>query len=240
MNLIVDIGNSTVKIAVFERNQIVDYRRLTDNIAETISTFIANYNIEACAWTSVGCPHPQLESLLNSVGNFSLHIEGTTPTPLICDYKTPETLGADRMAATVGANYLCPKKHLLIIDAGTCITYDYVNDKGHYIGGNISPGLGMRLRAMNQQTARLPLIKQNDVAPSIGYDTKTAILAGVIKGLQFEISDYIKEFLQQYPSGKVFVTGGNAKKLTKGLEIEIIEQLVEIGINQVLHYNQNR
>lgn len=238
MNLIVDIGNSTVKAAIFDGKTMVIRRRFAENVTDAIATLTASFHIDACAWTSVGKPQPETEALLNQVAERTLHVSGTTPTPLACDYHTPATLGADRLASAVGASFLCPSRALLVVDAGTCITCDYISSDAHYLGGNISPGLGMRLRAMNRQTARLPLVTVEDEPPAIGYDTQTALRAGVMRGLRYEIAGYVKDFHSQHPGGHVFLTGGNAPRLAQGLNAEFCDTLVETGINQILLYNR--
>ena len=144
MNLIVDIGNSSAKAAVFNGNEMVAHKRLTANMVDGIAMLTADYDIKACAFSSVGTPRPDVAQALKQMVPGALHVTGATPTPLICDYLTPDTLGADRLAAAVGAASIFPECHLLIVDAGTCITYDYVSAEGHYLGGNISLGLGMR------------------------------------------------------------------------------------------------
>jgi len=238
MNLIVDIGNSTVKAAIFDGKTMVTRRRLSENVTDAIATLTAGYHIEACAWTSVGKPQPETEAFLNQLAERTLHVTGTTPTPLACDYRTPATLGADRLASAAGAFFLCPGRDLLVVDAGTCITCDYISSDGRYLGGNISPGLGMRLRAMNQQTARLPLVTFEEDPPAIGYDTPTALRAGAVRGLRYEVAGYVKDFRSQHPDGHVFVTGGNAPRLAQGLNAEFCDTLVETGINQILLYNR--
>lgn len=238
MNLIVDIGNSTVKAAIFDGKTMVTRRRLAENVTDTIATLTAGYHIEACAWTSVGKPQPETEAFLNQLAERTLHVTGTTPTPLACDYRTPATLGADRLASAVGAFFLCPGRDLLVVDAGTCITCDYISSGGRYLGGNISPGLGMRLRAMNQQTARLPLVTVEEEPPAIGCDTPTALRAGAVRGLRYEIAGYVKDFRSRHPEGHVFVTGGNAPRLAQGQNAEFCDTLVETGINQILLYNR--
>ena len=160
MNLIVDIGNSTVKAAVFDGEKLLVRRRLTGHLPDALAMLADEFHpIEACAYASVGTEMPQVEQMLRHlVPNALLRVTGLTPSPLRSAYRTPETLGADRWAAVVGAAKLLPATDLMVVDVGTCITYDYVSAEGTYQGGNISLGLGMRLRALHEQTARLPLV----------------------------------------------------------------------------------
>lgn len=237
MNLIVDIGNSSAKAAVFDGDKLVARRRLKESIINDLATLASAYDITSCAWSSVGVLTAETEAMLQHLVPQSLHVIGSTPTPLANDYRSLATLGSDRLAAAVGATHLHPSTDLLIIDVGTCITYDFVNAAGHYLGGNISPGIGMRLRAMNQQTARLPLVMADGELPEIGYDTQTALRAGTFSGLSYEIEGYVANFYKKNPEGHVFLTGGNASRFAQGLHSELCDSLVEIGINEILLYN---
>ena len=136
MNLIVDIGNSSAKAAVFDGDNMVMRKRLGDDLANNIAMIADEYKIDACAFSSVGRPRPEVADAIRQLVPFTVQVTGYTPTPLVCDYASPETLGADRLAAAVGAAYCCKGHDLLIVDAGTCITYDYVSAEGHYLGGN--------------------------------------------------------------------------------------------------------
>ena len=156
----------------------------------------------------------------------------------MCDYASPETLGADRLAAAVGAAYCCKGHDLLIVDAGTCITYDYVSAEGHYLGGNISPGLGMRLRALHEQTARLPLVNADGEIERIGSNTINAIRAGVLQGVDYEITGYIRTMMRRKPDARIFLTGGNGYRFAQETEVERNDALVEIGLNCILQYQQ--
>lgn len=234
MNLIVDIGNSSVKAALFEGSKMVTRERLVEPFVESLLRFTRGVSISSCAYSAVGEVVPELKAELLRLSPKVLQVRGTTPSPLTCDYLTPETLGADRLAACVGAFYLAPGKEILVVDVGTCITYDYVSAKAHYLGGNISPGLGIRLRAMQRQTAALPLVSADGILPEIGVDTQTALRAGAIRGIDFEITGYIHNFLHRHPLGKVFLTGGNAHRFTQGIKITREPALVEIGLNRIL------
>lgn len=236
MNLVVDIGNSTAKIAVFDGRRMVVRKRLVADMAAEIAAMADTYAVTAAACSVVGEPHADVVRCLQSIAPHFVEVRGTTPTPLVCDYRTPETLGADRLAAAVGAATLCPGAELLIIDAGTCITYDYVGADRHYRGGNISPGLGMRLRALHDQTARLPLVEAEGEMPQTGKDTLTAIRCGVVQGMDYEIVGYVRAFRHRHPQGRVFLTGGNAYRFAQECDVERNDTLVEIGLNTILEY----
>lgn len=240
MNLIVDLGNSTTKAAVFDGERMVVRKRLGTSIADGLAMLAGDFDIDACAYANVGADMPRVVSMLRQIApDRLLEVTGMTPTPLICDYHTPETLGSDRLVAAVGAASVCPSTPLLVIDAGTCITYDFVSADAHYLGGSISPGLGMRLRALHEQTARLPLVNADGVLPEIGYDTPTAIRIGVLEGMAREIEGYISRFLRKNAGAKVFLTGGNAYRFAQEMEVERNDTLVEIGLNTILEHRFN-
>lgn len=238
MNLIVDIGNSSAKAAVFDGDNMVMRKRLGDDLANNIAMIADVYKIDACAFSSVGRPRPEVADAIRQLVPFTVQVTGCTPTPLVCDYASPETLGADRLAAAVGAAYCCKGHDLLIVDAGTCITYDYVSAEGHYLGGNISPGLGMRLRALHEQTARLPLVNADGEIERIGSNTINAIRAGVLQGMDYEITGYIRTMMRRKPDARIFLTGGNGYRFAQETEVERNDALVEIGLNCILQYQQ--
>lgn len=235
MNLIVDIGNSSVKLAVFNGNDMLLRQRVGEGFEQIIRQTVETYSITACAYSVVGEAPAAVQSLLQQFPN-ALHITGNTPTPLVCDYRTPHTLGADRLAAAVGAAHCSPGSPLLIVDAGTCITYDYVSAEGHYLGGNISPGLGMRLRALHEQTAQLPLVSADGALKAIGQTTDEAIRAGVVLGMDYEIKGYMRQFQQQHAHAVIYLTGGNGYRFAREAEVERNDALVEIGLNCILNY----
>ena len=170
-----------------------------------------------------------------------LYVTGQTPAPVAVLYRTPATLGPDRLAAVVGAVTLQPGRPLLVVDAGTCVTYELVDAAGRYVGGNISPGLDMRLSALREHTARLPLVAPMGDIPAMGYDTETAIRAGVVRGIQFEIEGYIRHYREKYPDLFVFLTGGNRLNFDTRLKNCIFadKYLVPRGLDRILEYNDH-
>lgn len=159
--------------------------------------------------------------------------------PIAVRYQTPETLGRDRIAVAVGANFSQPQKDILVIDAGTAITFEVIEAAGIYLGGNISPGMTTRLHALNRFTKRLPLVSQKEDVPLLGTSTETAILAGVVNGIVYEMDGYIDELKNKYPGLYVFLTGGHASYFKKRLKNAIFadKNLVLIGLNRILEYN---
>jgi len=198
--------------------------------------------------------HPQMtQAILSSVkpvddeilqflsGNFDLFIEldHQTELPIKNLYETPETLGKDRLAAAVGANELFPDQNLLIIDAGTAITYDLVSEKNEFIGGNISPGLQMRFKALNHFTGKLPLVSYSDEFQNIGRNTTDAIRAGVQNGILYEIAQTIELFNKNYQNLQIVMTGGDSIFFDKKLNYTIFVHfnITLIGLNRILEYN---
>lgn len=236
MNLIVDIGNSSAKASLFDGTAMVARKRLGDDLAAQLDDLTHDVSLNACAYSIVGATSPGIIQMLERIAPQTLRVEGQTPTPLANDYHSPSTLGPDRLAAAVGAAAIYPRTPLLIIDAGTCLTYDFVSREGHYLGGNISPGLGMRLRALHEQTALLPLVSAEGQCPQLGHDTETAIRSGVLHGMQLEIKGYVDEFLHSQPDGHIFFTGGNAFRFDIP-QAERHDALVETGLNRILLHN---
>lgn len=238
MNLIVDIGNSSAKAAVFDGSELVLRKRIDNQWAQELKQLAADFHPEACAFAVVGPFEEEQRELLHHIAPKVLQVTGNTPAPLHSDYRTPETLGADRWAAAVGAAALKPQTDLLIVDVGTCITYDFVRSDAHYLGGNISPGVGMRLRALHERTARLPLVSADKPSCPVGHDTETAIRAGVLEGIDHEIKGYIRQFSLDSPQGCVFVTGGNGPRFARELPVVRHDALVELGLNCILEYHR--
>jgi type III pantothenate kinase len=243
INLVIDIGNSRTKLALFNQHDLmfsVPIDQLTVNHVKMLKD-----------------EHPQLcRSILSSVkpvdnellqflsGNFDLFIEldHQTKLPIKNLYKTPETLGKDRIAAAVGANELFPDQNLLVIDAGTAITYDLVSEKKQFIGGNISPGMEMRFKALNHFTGKLPLINYSNDFHLFGTNTTDAIRAGVQNGILYEIEQTIEVFSRIYQNLQVVLTGGDSIFLAKRLDDSIFVHLnlTLIGLNRILEYNSKK
>ena len=182
---------------------------------------------------------PELKQFLSENFNQFIELSHLTPIPIENLYETPETLGKDRLAAAVGANELFPDQNLLIIDAGTAITYDWVTEKNQYLGGNISPGLEMRFNALNQLTGKLPLVKPSSPFPELGRNTEEAIRAGVQWGILFEIEQYLENFNRNFKNLQIIMTGGDSKFFDKYLKKTIFVHfnLTLIGLNRILEYN---
>ncbi len=195
MNLTIDIGNTSSKYAIFNNSQIIISGIIPFDDTSFFNNLVKSYDIKATIISSVGLPlKEEIIELFNEHSVDIVHFTHKTKLPFKNNYKTPETIGLDRLASVAGALFLYPDEDLLVIDAGTAITYDFINSHKEYLGGNISPGLQMRFKALNQFTKKLPLLEPDiDSISLIGSTTTEAINNGVIKGLISEIDGIIDE-----------------------------------------------
>ena len=190
-------------------------------------------------------------AIVNTLHRRSQHFvlfDHMTPVPIVNRYDTPQTLGQDRLAAAVGAKSICSDENLLIIDAGSAITYDFVSDKGEYLGGNIAPGLKMRLTMLQRMTKKLPLVEvdENELIPLFGKNTRDAIAAGVVRGIAYEVKGYMRTLQTKVPHFQTFLTGGNAPYVLNNVRTSRNEErklhyekyLVLRGLNEILVYNK--
>jgi type III pantothenate kinase len=241
MNLIIDAGNTLVKIAVFDRDKMI-YRRETEASDAILAAKQTCDNFPRISWaivSSVNRLDPKIIIVL-SVFCKVHQLSHRSKVPFKNSYATPNTLGVDRMALATAAFYHNPKGNTLVIDAGTCITYDLVNDYGEYLGGGISPGLGMRYRALNQQTANLPLLAPEELFDFIGNATESSIHTGVINGLCHELDGFITQYRSRFLHLTVILTGGDAQFLSKRLKNTIFadSNFLLLGLNYLLEYNK--
>ncbi len=250
MNLCIDQGNSRTKVAlmtdegkminhfIYKQFSSADVERLFDLYDITDSIISSVVDIEA--------------AVVNTLSRRSQHFvlfDHMTPVPIVNRYASPETLGQDRLAAAVGAKSLCPQENLLIIDAGSAITYDFVSAEGEYIGGNIAPGLKMRFTILNRMTKKLPLVDpgENELIPLFGSNTRDAIAAGVIRGVAYEVKGYMRTLGEKVPHFQTFLTGGHASYILNNVrtsrnekrELHFEKNLVLIGLNEILVYNKS-
>jgi len=240
MNLIIDIGNTQTKYALFKKNVMIEFCTSQAHDLVLIGSWREKYSeIDSVIVSSVQVkPDNFLDSLYAMFGRL-IFFDQNTLIPLENLYESKATLGYDRLAACVGANALYQNSNILVIDAGTAITFDFVNAKNQYRGGTISPGLGMRFKALNEFTKKLPLLEKSDSCPLIGKNTSQAIISGVQNGLVFEIDAYINQIKEQHADAKFFLTGGDADFLFGKLQnnVEINKHLLLLGLNRILNYN---
>ncbi len=239
MNLIIDIGNTVAKVALFRGDELVEVLYTSNQSLEILPAVCGRYAIDRAIIATVVDLAEQARLQVGKLPFPVLWLDSHTRLPVVNLYHTPETLGYDRIAAAVGAHAQYPDKNILVIDAGTCITYEFVDALGQYHGGNISPGLQMRFKALHQFTGRLPLVVSEGEVPALGYDTETAIRAGVIKGIEHEIEGYIQALKYKYPEVLVFLTGGDDFSFDTNLKSVIFADrfLVLKGLNRILNCN---
>jgi type III pantothenate kinase len=236
MNLVVDFGNSSAKVAIFNHLDLVE--KYTFSEMNNLRNFLQHSSAENLIVSSVTTEANQvIQWAVNARQTFIL--SHTLPLPIRILYKTPHTLGVDRIAGVCGALQLFPASCSLVIDAGTCITYDFIDASGNYHGGGISPGLMMRFKAVHTFTARLPLVQPTENPELIGNSTESSIQSGVIYGLAAEIDGIIDRYRSQFPDLKVILCGGDARFFENKLKDSIFASpdLVLIGLNSVLIHN---
>lgn len=211
MILTLDIGNTRSKLTLWEGQDLLSHTAHTHaaTAAALQDLLLRHPAIERVHWCSVG---PDCEGVERCLAQSSCSVRRLLPTQapawLQLGYRSPHTLGADRMAALMGARVLQPEGALLVIDAGTCITYDLLTADNRWPGGNISPGAALRLRALHEHTARLPLVKPEGEVPLLGHDTPTALRSGVFRGIAYEMEGYLRQLRAEYGEISTFFTGG--------------------------------
>ncbi|MCG6189015.1 type III pantothenate kinase [Maribellus maritimus] len=240
MNLVIDIGNTRTKFSVFNHGEVLITVPVEEFLPEHIEVLKDEHpSLDKVILSSVKEYSPQLKKALQNNFKTFIELDYETPIPLENKYISKKTLGKDRIAAAVGAYDLYPGTNILIIDAGTAITYDMVNDKSQYLGGNISPGITMRFKALHQFTGKLPLVEQKQYSKLYGITTEEAILAGVQNGVSYEVDKTIENFKEFYSNLKVIITGGDAEFFDKKLKNSFFVHfnLVALGLNRILEHN---
>ncbi len=242
MNLVIDIGNTRTKFSVCNRGEILVTVPVDEFRPSHIDVLKREYSSLDNVIISAVKDYPeQLKKALQEKFNTFIELKSETPLPIKNSYNTKETLGKDRIAAVVGAFDLFPNRNILVIDAGTAITYDIITAEGKYLGGNISPGIEMRYKALNHYTGKLPKIEIAESNKLFGTTTEQAIRAGVQNGTVFEVDATITSFNEFYNNLKVIITGGNADFFDKKLKNSFFVHynLTSIGLNRILDYNND-
>ncbi|GHV72471.1 type III pantothenate kinase [Bacteroidia bacterium] len=244
--LVVDIGNTLSKLAIFDGHEMVNYAAFEHLTKVQLDMFTANCDIQQGIICTVGSVP---DFLIDDSKNRMLLFDVNTPIPIVNDYETPDTLGCDRLALAVAANALAPQKNTLVISLGTCITYEVILKNATYVGGAIAPGLQMRFKALHQFTARLPRVNMSqnidsqDVnITSMGKNTTEAIRAGVMDGMLGEIQHKIAWVTATYEDVQIFLTGGDVFYFVNKIKIPtfVVSNMVLIGLNEILDYNINQ
>ncbi|MBX9850339.1 MAG: type III pantothenate kinase [Cytophagaceae bacterium] len=236
MNLTIDVGNTFIKAGIFENGKLISLHTFKNE--EELSAFGFQSNIKNIIISSVR----KDSSFFNDYFSFAdklVFLSASTPVPLINLYKTPQSLGMDRLAAVAGAVTMFPECARLVIDAGTCITYEFIDEKDQYMGGAISPGIDMRLKALNTFTGKLPLIPRKDHAGLTGANTEESILSGVLNGIIFETEGIIKKYKEDYSDIRIIICGGDVSFFESSIKESIfaVPDLVLIGLNRILEHN---
>jgi len=242
MKLIIDIGNTRVKTALFDHDDMVELVTDKELSVTSLEKIFRKYNnISSAILANVRETNSSITGFLASKTRLLL-LDSKTPLPFTNKYATPETLGHDRLAAVAGASALFPGQNMLVIDAGSCITYDLITSDNEYLGGGISPGINMRFSAMHTFTGKLPLIgfRPEEQPPLIGTDTETSILSGAQNGVLFEVDGMIAAFRTQFHELKIVLSGGDYKYFDKYLKNNIFASpnIVLEGLNRILDFNE--
>ncbi len=245
INLVIDIGNTFAKLAVFNDRNISDLQVFEDLDPAILKKYVDGKEIDYAIISSVEKDIKDLEYIVESFGKYC-RFNTAVSSRVINHYKTPETLGLDRYAAVIGAQAMFPSSNCLVIDAGSCITYDFIDNKKNYYGGSISPGITMRFQAMHTFTQRLPLIESDtNFTDAYGTNTRTSLLSGVQNGALNEALGFIQSYALQYPDLLIVLCGGDVKFFDSRLKNSIFAHavktepnLVLIGLNEVI-YQQN-
>ena len=241
MNLVVDIGNNFFKLGIFENSNLVfSFFDKNDKIDVEIEKIIRSYTKITSALIS-NVSSIKINDILNKLNIKIYELDSTFIFPFKLNYKTPESLGNDRLALAAAATILFPNSNNLVIDAGTCITIDFIDNNNNFIGGSISPGVKMRYDSLNHYTANLPLLKNENSFNYPGDSTNASIHAGIIGGVSNEINGFIKQINSRNDKVNVILTGGDAKILSKTLKITIFanQNFILEGLNCILNLNKN-
>ncbi|NER14776.1 type III pantothenate kinase [Leptobacterium flavescens] len=243
MNLIVDVGNTFIKLAVFntEGHLVYDKAVKEEEWSKTIADLQGEFKeITDCIISDVG---GLAEAKISGLKAFyKVHVlSHDSRIPFVNKYGTPETLGVDRIALVAAAAREYPLTNTLVIDAGSCITYDFINAKGEYLGGAIAPGLQMRFKALHQFTAKLPLLENSELNDFIGKDTNSSMISGVQNGMINEVEGIIGQYSQRFKDLTVILTGGDTQFLSKRLKNTIFanSKFILGGLNYILEYNKH-
>lgn len=243
MNLIIDVGNTYTKIGIFDDSKIIYKTTIQqENLLDTLQDMQSKYtNVTHAIISSVSNIHKKQIAHIKRLYH-TLVLDHSTKIPFKNLYETPTTLGIDRIALVAAATHQFPDKNVLIIDVGTCITYDFKNKKEEYLGGAIAPGIQLRYNSLHHYTAKLPLLSTKMPKNTIGKTTEQSMHSGVIYGILYEIEGTIAEYRNIYDDLTVILTGGDAHFLSKRLKNGIFATsnfLLE-GLNCILAFNNNR
>ncbi len=238
MNLCIDIGNTKAKLAVFDnsvqRYFYVDFELTHDKI----DTILSEYSIERAILSSTRTLEDDWLHQLREKVNL-LIVDHSLPLPFTSKYETPETLGRDRIAGVMGAWSLFEGENCVVIDAGTCLTMDFIDSEGIYHGGNISPGIYLRRQSMHDFTDKLPLVDISFPSDFLGKSTEKALQNGILRGIKYEVESFIHRIEEEFGPTRVILTGGDTNFFDEHLNFAIFASpnLVLVGLNEILKLN---
>lgn len=236
--LIIDAGNTRVKVFVFEGDKEISAEVVdSEDLEKKILFFFEKFKINRVLLSSVGGLQEKIVGIVSRKSEI-ICLSHKTAVPFINKYGTPQTLGVDRIALMSAASVKYPNENVLVVDAGTCVTFDFLNSDNEYLGGAISPGLQMRYKALHEFTEKLPFLDFENPKNLIGKNTKSSIHSGVVNGFVAEVDGIINQYVQQYPNLTVVLTGGDMNYLSKRLKNSIFANpnfLVE-GLHAILKY----
>ncbi|MBO4561653.1 MAG: type III pantothenate kinase [Bacteroidaceae bacterium] len=237
MTLFLDFGNTRVKAAVSSSSGLREVYSGSQSV-EALESALSGIPVSGGMWCAVRETGSDMRGWMESLGLRQLTFN--TPVPLKNEYSTPATLGMDRMAAAVGAWSMAPGQNILVVDAGTAVTFDFVSAAGVYCGGNIAPGIGLRLSSLHEHTGQLPVVNPKGATPLLGNDTESAMRSGAVVGIRNEISGYITELTLRYGPLSVFLTGGDAEFFDiKGKSSTfVVPNLVLKGLERIFGFNE--
>jgi type III pantothenate kinase len=240
MNLIIDAGNSFFKIALFNSKKIVEEKReKISDWEKAFTKFIENRSIDKIIFSTVSVEPEILKSRLSVIAptlQMNIHLK----IPFNISYKSKSTLGTDRLCGIIGALGIYGKTNLLVIDCGTCITYNFLQNGENFMGGSISPGIDIRFRALHNFTENLPLLSNTNQKPElVGNDTNSSIESGVLNGVLLEMEGIIEQYILNFGLLNVILTGGNHTYFANNLKNTTFAHpnLVLIGLNDILEFN---
>ncbi|MEQ1747308.1 MAG: type III pantothenate kinase [Saprospiraceae bacterium] len=240
MNLALDIGNTRTKSGIFEGNRLVEQAVWPDWTLDELLGYGTEAGANRVVFSSVAVHDPEMLRRMTEAFTVAMELTNEIPLPFRNAYRTPETLGKDRLAAVAGAQALFPGRNCMVVDCGTCIKYELLLGEGVYLGGNIAPGATMRLRAMHTFTARLPEAPMAMPDDAVGNSTETALQNGALRGAVLEIEGFARAYRERTGELTILLTGGDADFFKQHLndpEIQVWPHLTLHGLNHILTYN---
>jgi len=239
LNLVLDIGNSLLKAGIFKNNNLINYCEFNKDYFINVKSILDNNPISHSIASNVSESNNKLIELLSNKTNL-IEFNSSLNVPFKNCYQSKNTLGKDRIALVSNASKEYPKENVLLIDLGSCITFDFLNNKNEYLGGSISPGLRMRYKSLNNYTANLPLLDPKEIDYFIGKNTEDSIHSGIINGIISELNSTVEKYKSQYKKIRIILTGGDSKFLFKKIKSGIFanSNFLIFGLNFLIELNK--